>query len=138
MNRINGSIEEKTSNQIILVWCITVVATVSTISGIKIGIRRLSEVCFVCGMLVVMTVFFHDDTWFLLNLYVQSIGYYVQNIIQLGFHTDAFAQMNNAQDGKENPDWIGNWTIFYWGWWISWSPLLGMFIAKTSRGTDKC
>ena len=81
-----------------------------------------------------LIVVFHDNTWYLFNLYVQSTGYYIQNIVQLGFHTDAFAQLGNALDGKENPNWIDGWTIFYWGWWIAWSPFVGMFIAKISRG----
>ena len=78
---------------------------------------------------------FYENTWYIFNLYVQSVGYYLQWIIQLGFHTDAFAQLNNAPDGKEKADWMDLWTIFYWGWWIAWSPFVGMFIAKISRGT---
>ena len=61
-------------------------------------------------------VFFADDTWFLLNLFVQSLGYYVQWVIQLGFHTDAFAQLGEAPDGKEAAGWMGGWTIFYCKW----------------------
>lgn len=56
---------------------------------------------------------FSQNTWYIFNVFVQSIGYYLQWILQLGFHTDAFAQMANAPDGKENPDWIDGWTIFY-------------------------
>ena len=85
-------------------------------------------------MFLMMFVLFYDNTWFLLNLYVQSIGYYLQYLVQLGFHTDAFAQLGNAPDGKEAPTWMDGWTIFYWGWWIAWSPFVGMFIAKISRG----
>ena len=70
--------------------------------------------------------------------FVQSLGYYAQFIIQLGWHTDAFEQMGKSSsaaykrfvpDGFENPDgpdkWIDAWTMFYWGWWISWSPFVG-------------
>ena len=85
-------------------------------------------------MIIFTIAFLYDDTWYLLNLYVQSIGYYLQYIIQLGFHTDAFAQLGNAPDKFEAPGWIDGWTIFYWGWWIAWSPFVGMFIAKISRG----
>ena len=134
LNRVNSDIEENTNNQIICIWVITAIATISVISGLKIGIKYISEVCFTLGMFLMMFVLFYDDTWFLLNLYVQSIGYYIQWIIQLGFHTDAFAQLGNAPDGKQAPDWMDGWTIFYWGWWIAWSPFVGMFIAKISRG----
>ena len=84
---------------------------------------------------------------YLLNLYCQSIGYYIQYIIQLGFHCDAFelldtgsagtADRGRAYDDYEGDGpktWMDSWTIFYWGWWISWSPFVGMFIAKISRG----
>eukprot|EP00794_Sanderia_malayensis_P003779 gene3779-4302_t len=132
--RMNSNIEMSTNNQIITIWGITALATASVISGIKLGIRRLSEICFAVGMFILTIVFFYDKTWYLLNLYVQSIGYYLQYVIQLGFHTDAFAQLGNAPDGKESPNWMDGWTIFYWGWWIAWSPFVGMFIAKISRG----
>ena len=134
LHRIDSDIEENTDNQIICIWAITAIATISVISGLKIGIRYLSEICFTLGMFLMLFVFFYDDTWYLLNLYVQSIGYYLQWIIQLGFHTDAFAQLGNAPDGKQAPTWMDDWTIFYWGWWIAWSPFVGMFIAKISRG----
>ena len=65
------------------------------------------------GCILLFIVLFADDTWFLANLYVQSLGYYCQWIIQLGFHTDAFAQLGIAPDGKEAPTWMEDWTIFY-------------------------
>ena len=49
---------------------------------------------------------------------------------------DAFAMLGNAPDGKDAPSWMNDWTIFYWGWWIAWSPFVGMFIAKISRGLN--
>ncbi|XP_057293165.1 glycine betaine transporter 1-like [Hydractinia symbiolongicarpus] len=134
IHRIDPSIPENTDSYIVAIWCITGLATLSVISGIKLGIRRLSETCFGIGCLIMFIILYADNTWHILNLFVQSTGYYMQWIIQLGFHTDAFAQLGNAPDGKENPDWIDGWTIFYWGWWISWSPFVGMFIAKISRG----
>lgn len=134
VHRLRSTIEVSTLNQIIIIWCVTACATVSVISGLKMGIRRLSEFCFALGVFVMMLVFFLDDPWHTLNLIVQSTGYYMQTIVQLGFHTDAFAQMGNAPDGKENQMWMNSWTIFYWGWWIAWSPFVGMFIAKISRG----
>lgn len=134
VHRLESSVEVSTLNQIIIIWCVTACATVSVITGLKMGIRRLSETCFALGVFIMMLVFFFDDPWHTLNLLVQSTGYYMQTIVQLGFHTDAFAQLGNAPDGKENPGWMDAWTIFYWGWWIAWSPFVGMFIAKISRG----
>ena len=132
--RINNNIEVNTTNQIIIIWCITAVATLSVVSGVKIGIRRLSEVCFALGMFLWFYVLFSDDTWYIFNVFVQSLGYYLQWIIQLGFHTGAWEQLGDAPDKKYNKDWMGAWTIFYWGWWIAWAPLVGIFIAKISRG----
>lgn len=134
VHRLKSSVEVSTLNQIIIIWCVTACATVSVITGLKMGIRRLSETCFALGVFIMMLVFFFDDPCHTLNLLVQSTGYYMQTIVQLGFHTDAFAQLGNAHDGKEKPGWMDSWTIFYWGWWIAWSPFVGMFIAKISRG----
>ncbi len=132
--RLNNDIPISTTTQIITIWCITAVATMSVVSGLKIGIRRLSEFCFALGMVIMLMVFFANDTWYFLNLYVQSIGYYLQNALALGFHTDAFEQLGNSQDEIVNPNWMNSWTIFYWGWWTSWSPFVGMFIARISKG----
>ncbi|XP_012556512.1 glycine betaine transporter 1 isoform X1 [Hydra vulgaris] len=134
IHRINPKINESISVQIIIIWCVTACATLSVVSGVKFGIRRLSELCFGMGSFIMAIIFFADNTSYLLNLFVQSIGYYLQWLIQVGFHTEAFAQLGNAPDKKEAPKWIDTWTIFYWGWWVSWSPFVGMFIAKISRG----
>lgn len=147
-NIVNPDIDpDKIEIQVIIIWCITAVATISTVSGIGMGIRRLSEICFGCGMFLMMVALFSDQTFYILNLFVQSIGYYFQFIIQLGWHTDAFEQLGPSAhkalgrfipEGKPAPDgpegWIDDWTMFYWGWWISWSPFVGMFIAKISKG----
>jgi len=135
--------------QVICIWCITAIATVSTVSGVGMGIRRLSEICFMVGMFIMTVAFFMDETFYILNLFVQSIGFYFQYIMQLGWHTDAFEQVLPSYGGVENrgrfipegfekpdgpDDWMDDWTMFYWGWWISWCPFVGMFIAKISRG----
>ena len=133
-NRIFDKIEVTVTNQIIIIWCVTACATASVVSGLRVGIRRLSEICFTLGMFLMLIAFFYEDTWHILNVYVQSIGYYLQWIVQLGFHTDAFAQLGNAPDGRQAQSWMNDWTIFYWGWWIAWSPFVGMFIAKISKG----
>ena len=134
VNRVSSKVSESINNQIIIIWVVTSMATISVITGLKVGVRRLSEVCFGLGVALMLIILFYDNTFFLLNLYVQSIGYYLQNFTQIGFHTEAFAQLGNAPDGRQAPQWIDAWTIFYWGWWVSWSPFVGMFIARISRG----
>jgi len=151
LNLLNSNIpEDDPMTQVIIIWCITAVATASTASGVGMGIRRLSEVCFSVGMFVMIVALFMDDTWYILNLYIQSIGYYFQYIMQIGWHCDAFEQLGPSPakqlgrgisevNGKTiiadgGDSWMDNWTMFYWGWWIAWSPFVGMFIAKISRG----
>jgi len=148
MRLLSGSIEVSTQTQVIIIWCITSVATLSVLSGVKYGIRRISEICFMLGLVLMLTVLFLDNTVFLLNLYTQSMGYYFQYILQIGFHSDAFEQLGESfgseDRGRFLPDtvettdgpagWMNAWTIFYWGWWIAWCPFVGMFIAKISAG----
>lgn len=131
---ISGIDDENMTARIVIIWVITAMATISVVSGLKVGIRRLSEICFGLGMFLMLFVFFRGDTWYFLNVYVQGIGYYLQYAIEISFHTDAYAQEGNAPDGKESTKWMETWTVFYWGWWISWSPYVGMFIAKISKG----
>ncbi|XP_063695313.1 glycine betaine transporter 1-like [Bolinopsis microptera] len=146
MNYINPNIEKSVTNQVIIIWCVTLIATISVVSGLGNGIRRISEVCFTVGMFVLLAIFFLGDPWFILNLFTQSIGYYFQWILQLGTHSDAFEMSVPSFGGKDRgrayedtstdgpSSWMDGWTIFYWGWWISWSPFVGTFIAKISRG----
>ena len=82
--------------QVIIIWTITVVATFSVLTGVKYGIRRISEFCFCCGCGLMAVVFLMDETIYLLNLWVQSMGYYLSSIVQLGSHTDAFEQLGAA------------------------------------------
>ena len=65
------------------------------------------------GCVLLLVVFLADDSVFLLNLFTQSVGYYFQYIVQVGFHTDAFAMRDDAPDGKESPNWMNSWTLFY-------------------------
>jgi choline-glycine betaine transporter len=137
----------RTVNSVIIAL-ITLVATASVVSGLNYGIKFLSILAFNAGMFLLSTVFFLDNTWFFLNLMVQTFGHYFQNFILLSFFTDAFAEIgrdgNGAQGSalSEAPDgfypWetslMAPWTIFYWGWWISWAPFVGTFLARISRG----
>ena len=79
--------------QYITIGCITLLATVSVVTGLDKGIRRLSEYNFLVGLLLVFYLFFVGDTFYLLNLFVQGIGYHIQYLPKLLFHTDAFQQV---------------------------------------------
>ncbi|EKX40613.1 hypothetical protein GUITHDRAFT_88699 [Guillardia theta CCMP2712] len=110
------------------IWIITLIATVSVVTGLNHGIKALSLIAFGLGNLLLVMLLLTDDTWFLLNSYVQSLGYYITYVTQVGFECDTWPQLNF------DSTWINSWTIFYWGWWISWAPFVGMFVATISRG----
>ncbi|GAA3231145.1 BCCT family transporter [Oerskovia jenensis] len=115
------------SLQIGLIVGITAVATLSVASGLGRGMKWLSNGNMVLAGVLALTVLVVGPTLFLLRDYVQSMGYYLQNVIRLTFDTTAF-------QGDAGLEWQSSWTIFYWGWWISWAPFVGVFIARISRG----
>jgi choline/glycine/proline betaine transport protein len=110
--------------QLTLIAGITAFATISVVSGLDAGIRRLSEANLGFGLFLIVFVFLGGSSIFLLDAFLQNVGGYLQNIVSMTFQTYAF------QDG----DWKSSWTLMYWGWWTSWSPFVGMFIARVSRG----
>jgi len=88
---------------------------------------------------LLIVVFCLDEPWYLLNLIVQSVGWHFQHLIEISFMTDAFAQLLPGQGGPNDGKgaasaWMDWWTIFYWGWWISWAPFVGTFMARISKG----
>src|SRR5690606_28155347 len=110
--------------QLMLIAGITLLATASVVSGINAGIRRLSELNLALAIMLMVFVLVVGPTVFLLQATMQNTGAYLSEIVSKTFTLYAY-QPN---------DWIGGWTLFYWGWWISWSPFVGMFIARISRG----
>jgi choline/glycine/proline betaine transport protein len=111
--------------QILLIMGITVIATASVVSGLDRGIRRLSEMNLILALLLMLFLLIGGPTLFLLNSTVQNTGHYLQNLLILGSWTQTY---------RMESDWQSNWTLFYWAWWIAWSPFVGMFIARISRG----
>jgi choline/glycine/proline betaine transport protein len=119
-------VEQGIGVQVMLIVAITAIAGVSVVFGIDRGIRRLSEINMVLAVLLVLAVFLLGPSVFILSSLGENIGYYFQNLI--GTSLNAFTGNEAGQE------WLGGWTLFYWGWWISWSPFVGMFIARISRG----
>ena len=130
--------------QVIGIWCITTIATISTVSGVGRGIRRLSEAAFFMSLFMLILLLCLDNTSYLLNLYVQSVGVYLANLVKLSWHTDAFEQLGpsyghedrnrfvpenfESSDGPKN--WMDSWTIFMWGWWVAFTPFTGNYFVK--------
>ena len=110
--------------QVILITVITLAATVSVFTGLDKGVRRLSEMNMLLAVLLLVFVLLAGPTVHLLQALVQNTGMYVSNLFSMTFNLYAY----------EPTGWLGGWTLFYWGWWISWSPFVGMFIARISRG----
>jgi len=130
--------DDLTNARVVVIWMITAVATASVISGIKYGIKALSQLAFCMAAFLWLMVFVMEDTWYFLNLMVQTTGSYAEQIVALGWRTDAFNQLTASDGGASDGNggataWMDWWTIFYWGWWIAWSPFVGMFVAKISK-----
>ncbi|KHF40865.1 glycine betaine uptake BCCT transporter [Halalkalibacter okhensis] len=112
--------------QLIIISIITVLFILSASTGIKRGIKYLSNTNMILATLLLIAMVILGPTLFLLNLFTHTLGEYIQNLPQMGLRIFPFDEQRAA--------WTQGWTIFYWAWWISWSPFVGMFIARVSRG----
>ncbi|MBY0098459.1 glycine betaine uptake BCCT transporter [Mesobacillus maritimus] len=112
--------------QFFIIAVVTVLFMISASTGLGKGIKILSNANMALAVILLILMFFVGPTILILNMFTDSIGGYVQNIIQMSFR---IAPLN-----EEHRGWINSWTIFYWAWWISWSPFVGIFIARVSRG----
>jgi choline/glycine/proline betaine transport protein len=117
-------IAETTSVQIILIVVITCMATLSVVAGLDRGIKRLSEINMVSAGLLLLFVLFSGPTIYILNGFVENTGDYLDRFFYLAFWNETYT----------GGSWQNGWTVFYWGWWIAWSPFVGMFIARISKG----
>ena len=118
-------VDPGTTTQVILIVIISVVATFSAVSGVGNGIRIISEWNIWLSVVLLAFFLFGGPFQWLMGFFVTAVGDYLWNVIPMGFQT--FNEEGAAA-------WQGGWTIFYWGWWISWAPFVGMFIARISRG----
>ncbi len=119
-----------TSVSIVVIAVVTVLYITSAVTGIKRGIKWLSNTNMVMAFGLMLLVLIMGPTRYILNSTVESIGNYLQNIVWLSFFVDA----NGAVAKHTGYDWSGAWTIFYWAWWLTWAPFVGVFIARISRG----
>jgi choline/glycine/proline betaine transport protein len=112
------------STQVGLIAGITALATISVVLGLDKGIKRLSVANMWIAGLLLMFVLAVGPTLFVLNGLVEHIGIYLNDLPALAFWNETYTQGS----------WQNGWTVFYWGWWIAWSPFVGMFIARISKG----
>lgn len=118
-------IPEGLGAQIGLVVLAVLMATVSTVSGVERGIRRLSQLNVVLAIGLALFILITGRTAFLLNAFVVNIGDYASDFAGMTLETFAFTQPT---------DWLGAWTLFFWAWWIAWASFVGLFLARISRG----
>lgn len=120
-------LEQSPGVQVLIIVCITSMAVASLISGLDVGIRRLSEFNMGLAAFLLLFLFVMGPTVYLLKALVGNVGEYLQNLPTHSFWTGVYSE-------GDQRGWLGNWTIFYWGWWIAWCPFVGMFIARVSKG----
>ncbi|MFJ2415921.1 BCCT family transporter [Streptomyces brevispora] len=119
---------EKTGTGLLvpIIAVLTVAFVASAVSGVEKGIQWLSNINMVLALILAVFVFIAGPTIVVLDLLPTSIAAYIGDLPQLAGRTEA--------TGKgEVADWLSSWTVFYWAWWISWTPFVGMFIARISR-----
>jgi choline/carnitine/betaine transport len=109
-----------------IIAILTAAFVLSAVSGVARGIQWLSNINMVLALVLALFLFVIGPTIFILNLVPTSIGSYFQDLAMMAARTGA--------EGQATSDWLGSWTVFYWAWWLSWTPFVGMFIARISRG----
>ncbi|ETX27117.1 BCCT family transporter [Roseivivax isoporae] len=118
-------IGQSTTVQILVIAIITAMATLSVVAGLDGGIKRLSNINILLSMVFLVFMLIMGPTLFIFDTYVQSYGAYLRDLVQWGTWAEAW---------QEDGTWQNSWTIFYWAWWVSWAPFVGVFVARISRG----
>jgi choline/glycine/proline betaine transport protein len=118
------AVDNGVETQIYLIAGITLIATVSVVLGVDKGVRVLSEWNMRVAVLFLVIVVMLGPTIFIFKSFIQNTGSYLSSFLEVATWTESYTGGN----------WQNAWTIFYWGWWIAWSPFVGMFIARISKG----
>lgn len=111
------------TTQVVLIVVITVLALISVVAGLDSGVKRLSEINMILAAMLLFFVIIVGPTMAILTGFFDNIASYITNIPALSMPFE-----------REDVNYSQGWTAFYWAWWISWSPFVGMFIARVSRG----
>jgi choline/carnitine/betaine transport len=109
-----------------IIVVLTIAFIFSAVSGVAKGIQWLSNVNMILALILALFVFIVGPTVFILNVIPTALGSYVQDMAMMSARTGA--------EGANVDAWLQSWTVFYWAWWLSWTPFVGMFIARISRG----
>src|SRR5699024_345212 len=125
LNHLFG-IEIGFTAQFFIITVVTILFLVSAWTGLSKGIKYLSNTNMVLSVILLIIVLIVGPTLLILNMFTETFGLYIQDLLKMSFRT--------APLEGDNRGWLDAWTIFYWAWWISWAPFVGMFIARISRG----
>ena len=112
------------TTQIIIIAIITAIATTSVVLGVDKGVKVLSEWNMRIAVVLLILALILGPTIFIFRSFVENTGSYLYNFLEISTWSETFT----------NSSWQNDWTVFYWGWWIGWSPFVGMFIARISKG----
>ncbi len=112
---------------VIIIAILTAMFVASAVSGIERGIQWLSNTNMVLAVVLALIIFIGGPTLFILNVIPNAIGSFIGDLPQMASRTAA------AGDDAMS-SWLSSWTVFYWAWWVSWTPFVGLFIARISRG----
>lgn len=118
-------VPEGLTAQMALIVLSVIIATISVTSGVDKGIRILSELNVALALGLILFVLFMGKTDFLLNALVLNVGDYINRFMGMTLNTFAFDRPTQ---------WMNSWTLFFWAWWVAWSPFVGLFLARISRG----
>jgi glycine betaine transporter len=111
---------------LLVIWVLTACFVVSAVTGIEKGVQFLSNANAVAAVVLVFFLFVVGPTVFILSTFTEGMGAYLTQLPTMSGRTGAF--------DADQATWLNGWTIFYWAWWISWTPFVGMFIARISKG----
>jgi len=112
---------------VVIIAILTALFVASAVSGIERGIQWLSNINMVLAVVLALIVFIGGPTLFILNVIPNAVGSFIGDLPEMASRTAASGDSTMSS-------WLSSWTVFYWAWWISWSPFVGLFIARISRG----
>ncbi|MEB3767544.1 choline transporter [Acinetobacter sp. MD2] len=123
-------VSEGLSVQAALVILAVIITIISATTGVDKGVKFLSELNVYFALGLVLFLLFMGDTHFLLNALVLNVGDYISRFPAMTLDTFAYNQDQSPQSSQ----WIKDWTLFFWAWWVAWSPFVGLFLARISKG----
>ncbi|PIL21013.1 multidrug DMT transporter permease [Puniceibacterium antarcticum] len=123
--------EDGVTMKVLILAALTCVAVMSIVAGLDKGVKLLSNLNIGMAVALMLFVLITGSSLFLLRGIVETFGLYVSNLPRLAFWNDMLANLDPEGDGW---GWQGSWTVFYWAWTVTWSPFIGLFVARISKG----